>query len=80
MARKVFYTETASRHMAGLFPSDEEFESVTQQVNELARKPDLGSRIPFWFGDPELFRINVGRFGLIYAFSEDELNIVDVIS
>lgn len=66
--------------MAALFPSDEEFESVTQQVNEVAKKPGLGSRIPFWFDDPELFRINVGRFGLIYAFNDDELNIVDVIS
>jgi mRNA-degrading endonuclease RelE of RelBE toxin-antitoxin system len=80
MARQVFYTETANRHMAALLPNDDEFESVTKEVKELAKKPDLGYRIPFWFSDPDLFRVNIGRFGLIYAFDEDELNIVDVIS
>jgi mRNA-degrading endonuclease RelE of RelBE toxin-antitoxin system len=80
MARRIFYTETANRHMAALVPSDEEYESVTQQVDELAKDPRLGYVIPFWFRDPKLFRFDVGRFVLIYAYSKDELNIVDVIA
>jgi mRNA-degrading endonuclease RelE of RelBE toxin-antitoxin system len=76
--RKYYYSLTAIRNLTELSVIDQEFESLDSQVKALAEKPDLGYALPIHYTDENLFRFDVGRFGLIYMYDKNELNIVAV--
>jgi mRNA-degrading endonuclease RelE of RelBE toxin-antitoxin system len=79
MRRQIFYTATANRQLTKLAPTEHEFDSFSLQLRDLALKPTLGYLVPFQEGAKKLFRFDVGRFGFIYTYSKDELNIINVI-
>jgi len=68
----------AIEQLADLNATDDELDSISAQVALLAKTPKLGYVLPF--SDPrELRRYDVGRFGLIYKYDDERLEVVTVV-
>jgi len=68
----------AIEQLADLNVTDDELDSISAQVALLAKTPKLGYVLPF--SDPrELRRYDVGRFGLIYKYDDERLEVVTVV-
>ena len=76
--RRPYFSLTANRRLTDLRPTDEEFKAIDLQLAELARTPELGFEFPFQDQPRKLFRFDVGRFGLIYTYDDDEINVVTI--
>ncbi len=83
-ARRYYYSPETAELLANLNATDQEFDAIDAQVAMLAKNPALGYHIPFLIPAADrsrkLYRYDVGRFGLIYTYSRDELEIVTVAS
>jgi hypothetical protein len=79
MPRKFYYSPKVVERFAELNTTEQEFDAVSAQVEALAANPKLGYPIPFLISSTPLFRFDVGRFGLIYWYSKDKLEIVMVV-
>lgn len=83
-SQKYFYSPESAERLADLKTTDQEFSIINSQVALLAKNPRLGYEIPFVFPSLDhskpLFRFEVGRFGLIYTYTKDELEIVTVVA
>jgi hypothetical protein len=80
--RKRYYSPKAIERLAELSASDVDFAVVDAQVAGLAKLQNPGYRIPLIIDPPpanRLFRFDIGRFGLIFRYSKDELEVVTVI-
>ena len=68
----------AIEQLADLNATDDELDSISAQIGLLAKTPKLGYVLPF--SDPrELRRYDVGRFGLIYKYDDERLEVVTAV-
>ena len=76
--RKLYFSLTANRRLTDLRPTDEEFKAIDLQLAELAKNPALGFEFPFQNQPRKLLRFDVGRFGFIYTYGDEEINVVTI--
>ena len=76
--RKHYYSPESIERLTELGATDEEFEIIEGHVVDLAKNPKLGYRIPFVLKE-EVYRFDVGRFGLIYMFTSRRLDVLTVL-
>jgi mRNA-degrading endonuclease RelE of RelBE toxin-antitoxin system len=81
--RRFYYSPEFAERLADLQASDPEIDSIHLQVQALAKDPTLGYVVPLLLPSLEpsqtLYRYDVGRFGLIYTFTDEELEVVTVV-
>jgi hypothetical protein len=76
--RRLYFSLTANRRLADLRPTDEEFNAIDLQLATLAKNPALGFEFPFQNQPRKHLRFDVGRFGFIYTYDKDEINVLTV--
>lgn len=66
--------------IAALGATDAELDAIVSALQQLAKDPKLGYKVPFESaGKRERRRFDVGRFGLIYEFDAKALGLIQVI-
>jgi mRNA-degrading endonuclease RelE of RelBE toxin-antitoxin system len=73
---RVEYTESADRRLDELGPTVAEIDAIVAQLRELATNPKAGYLVPFL--SHSLYRLDIGRFALIYTIEKNVVKIVDV--
>jgi plasmid stabilization system protein ParE len=72
------FSPRAVSRISDLRATDAEIDALNEAAAELAEKPKRGYLLPF-FNPEELRRYDAGRFGLIYKFDEERLDVVTVV-
>jgi mRNA-degrading endonuclease RelE of RelBE toxin-antitoxin system len=81
---KIFYSPQAEDDLFRLNATDDDLDTIDQQVHELARDPGLGDLLllqePFLSPSQRLYRFDVGKFKLNCRFNFDtsELEVASV--
>lgn len=71
--REVIVAPVAVRRMHECRPTEDELEAIKNVLASLRTDPGVGYKIAFH--NPELFRVDVGRFRVHYSVGDDQIGV-----
>lgn len=77
---RVEFTENAEHLLEQLQPTPEEIEALVVQLTDLKSDPKAGYPVPFLAFQEPLFRLDAGRFALIYTVQGRTVTVIDVFA